>query len=496
MGAIGLLLTVGTLGFTYYKSGQEELHGFGRQLSGSAGSCEDIKKDMPSWENDFGGGLLHMFIMFYVFVALAIVCDDYFCESLEMISENLGLSEDVAGATFMAAGSSAPELFVSFADNVLADPPKSLGVGTIIGSAIFNILIIIALTAALAGQELQLDYRPLARDSAWYTISIMLMIIAIYDKKVNAVESVILVLGYVGYVVYMAYNTEIQARLCPAGSSGDGKAAAFDGAVVVDASDVNFKIDSDESESAENGKAGAGKQGGGENGKEKGKVQAMELEEKKEGASESEDDEDGPYFGSLMLSHVADASIFEKICWAFNYPINLALRVTVPDCSRDRFSSPLGFTTTFFMSIGWIGVLSHFLVESATKFGCIVSMPFPLMGLTIVAAGTSVPDAISSVVVAKSGQGDMAVSNAIGSNVFDILLGLGLPYLLCNIIRGKNPVVETDDLVPSICILYGVLAAVIGILWYSKWRLNPKVGMALFGLYFCYVVYAYVDGLE
>ena len=57
-------------------------------------------------------------------------------------------------------------------------------------------------------------------------------------------------------------------------------------------------------------------------------------------------------------------------------------------------------------------------------------MPFTLMGLTIVAAGTSVPDAISSVVVAKSGEGDMAVSNAIGSNVFDILLGLGLPFLL------------------------------------------------------------------
>ena len=61
-------------------------------------------------------------------------------------------SPDVAGATFMAAGSSAPELFVSFADNVIATETKSIGVGTIIGSAIFNILIIIALTAALAGQ--------------------------------------------------------------------------------------------------------------------------------------------------------------------------------------------------------------------------------------------------------------------------------------------------------------------------------------------------------
>jgi len=51
--------------------------------------------------------------IYYMFWGLAIVCDDYFVASLEEISEALGLSPDVAGATFMAAGSSAPELFTS-----------------------------------------------------------------------------------------------------------------------------------------------------------------------------------------------------------------------------------------------------------------------------------------------------------------------------------------------------------------------------------------------
>ena len=49
----------------------------------------------------------------WLFVAVAIICDDFFVPSLEAISEKLDLSEDVAGATFMAAGSSAPELFTS-----------------------------------------------------------------------------------------------------------------------------------------------------------------------------------------------------------------------------------------------------------------------------------------------------------------------------------------------------------------------------------------------
>lgn len=52
-------------------------------------------------------------ITLYTFLGIAIVTDDYFVPSLEKISDNLNLSEDVAGATFMAAGSSAPELAVA-----------------------------------------------------------------------------------------------------------------------------------------------------------------------------------------------------------------------------------------------------------------------------------------------------------------------------------------------------------------------------------------------
>ena len=52
------------------------------------------------------------------------------------------------------------------------------------------------------------------------------------------------------------------------------------------------------------------------------------------------------------------------------------------------------------------------------------------MGLVVISAGTSVPDALASIFVAKNGQGDMAVSNVLGSNVFNIFLGLGLPWLI------------------------------------------------------------------
>ncbi|CAG0890088.1 unnamed protein product [Darwinula stevensoni] len=63
---------------------------------------------------DSGGIIVHIVVCLYLFVALAIVCDNYFVPSLDAISNSLHLSSDVAGATFMAAGSSGPELASTF----------------------------------------------------------------------------------------------------------------------------------------------------------------------------------------------------------------------------------------------------------------------------------------------------------------------------------------------------------------------------------------------
>ena len=60
-----------------------------------------------------GAVSLYIMGMIYMYVALAIVCDEFFVPSLNIIIDRFGISEDVAGATFMAAGGSAPELFTA-----------------------------------------------------------------------------------------------------------------------------------------------------------------------------------------------------------------------------------------------------------------------------------------------------------------------------------------------------------------------------------------------
>ena len=154
---------------------------------------------------------------------MAIICDDFFVPSLEAISEKLDLSEDVAGATFMAAGSSAPELFTSLlgVTKVRKSPLRDnqevqetdVGVGTIVGSAVFNLLVIVALSAALAGKSLNLDWRPLARDATYYAISIGFLVGFAWDGYITWWEALILTALYVIYVIIMAFNPQLMTFL-------------------------------------------------------------------------------------------------------------------------------------------------------------------------------------------------------------------------------------------------------------------------------------------
>ena len=75
------------------------------------------------------------------------------------------------------------------------------------------------------------------------------------------------------------------------------------------------------------------------------------------------------------------------------------------------------------MSIVWIMVFSYLMVWWATVTGKIVGISDAVMGLTFLAAGTSIPDLITSVIVARKGFGDMAVSSSVGSNIFDVTVG-------------------------------------------------------------------------
>ena len=125
----------------------------------------------------------------------------------------------------------------------------------------------------------------------------------------------------------------------------------------------------------------------------------------------------------------------------------------------------------------------------ATTIGDVFGIEPAVMGLTFLAAGTSIPDLLTSVIVAKQGEGDMAVSSSIGSNIFDVLVGLPLPWLLYTLTHwGEVVTVGADTLFVSLLVLFLMLAAVIITVAANGWRLTKGLGATMFVLYAVFVV--------
>jgi sodium/potassium/calcium exchanger 2 len=155
-----------------------------------------------------GAIVLHCIGLFYMFVAIAIVCDECFVPSLEVITEELNLTPDVAGATFMAAGGSAPEFFTSLF-SALDPAPSLLGTGTIIGSAVFNVLFVIGCCAAVSPTPLELTWFPLARDSTFYAVDLVAIVCVFNDEKVMWWEALVLFILYLLYASFMVKSAAI-----------------------------------------------------------------------------------------------------------------------------------------------------------------------------------------------------------------------------------------------------------------------------------------------
>merc|ERR1719433_2672832 len=116
-------------------------------------------------------------------------------------------------------------------------------------------------------------------------------------------------------------------------------------------------------------------------------------------------------------------------------------------------------------------------------------IPVVIMGFTVLSAGTSIPDLISSVIVAQRGYGDMAVSSSVGSNIFDILFGLPVPWLLYCLFKSKNSfTVKAGDLAISILVLIGMLICVVVTIILSDWKMTKNLGYAMFALYVVFMI--------
>lgn len=673
-----------------------------------------------------GAVLLHIIGVCYMFLSLALVCDEFFVPSLHIISEILHISDDVAGATFMAAGGSAPEFFTSVMGLFLSN--SNVGFGTIVGSAVFNVLFVIGMCVIFSKTILKLTWWPLLRDSIFYIISLALLIMFFADSSIQWWESLSLFGVYIAYVIFMSLNSRIEklvkeklslitrsscvtpltdekpqltiknsfrngplqlvihtldpiaevtaerklkryvsqisaemAKITPISSTmprhssrdsknsrvspilspdhsiGDPEIHPFSpeerlrpysdseiresrlqktamlNRYLIDESnrkselkanctphrvDVLFTLSetrqilqqievnderSNHKNSPNDGAYLSSSTGDIERtlsektvscGTEdsylpKLSTSSLPLTFKRHynsrtdlisknsqktsicspPFSEPNTDNEANQYGSQcsispkqptkgnqdydstpnngrgcsrrssrsscrshhgMSRHCLREAVAQKsaeeekdadeepldlawpssngarVYYIIKAPILFLLVITIPDVRRPKLWKL--FPITFFMSIVWISGLTFFMVWWGEEIGDTLGIPYEVMGLTFLAAGTSIPDLITSVVVARQGHGDMAVSSSIGSNIFDVTVGLPVPWLVASSIDKFRPVsVVSEGLFCSTILLFLMLLAVIITIAANKWRMTRVLGGTMFALYALFI---------
>jgi cation:H+ antiporter len=125
------------------------------------------------------------------------------------------------------------------------------------------------------------------------------------------------------------------------------------------------------------------------------------------------------------------------------------------------------------------------LVESV---GMTITKATTLVGLSIVAVGTSLPEMVTSVVAAKKGENEIAFGNIVGSNIFNILFILGLSGIFTPL--GVNTDVAIDTLILIPITLFAVIFAI------SKEKVSRLEGFVLVCIYMMYLVYIILRALS
>jgi len=620
--AVALLLLLAVFCAYHYAVGSLRLPG--RRFSATDGDVHTQERSLQGIFQDTADPLWYLlwYILgiLYLFLAIAIVCDEFFIPALEVMvdEDHLNMSRDIAGATLMAAGGSAPELFTSIFGTF---EESEVGFGTIVGSAVFNVLFVIGMCSVFSTEVLTLSWWPLIRDCSYYVLGLVVLGVfvgVVSEGIIEWWEALILFAMYFGYVILMAFNVKLYKAITgkdlyteDENSEGGspkqeisfqyphtfraglltfikdkenwqatarlgflyGIAGNFDDvfsridqngdgtidkqemancfkelgttttdneldAIMADIDDdgdnkvsraefkkwylgseefmktrvreVFNKFDTDNSGTIckpefmamlQKVDPSAGGQYKDESATalfdEKDRT-ALSFEEftewyfksllfaQQKKNIQSEEEEDGGL--CAVICPPKGGSIFDYFKWAILFPIVASLSLTIPNATRPHLAK--WCYASFVLSILWIGIYSYFMVGFATVIGDTVGIPDFIMGLTFLAAGTSVPDLLSSVIVARMGEGDMAVSSSIGSNIFDILVGLPFPWLLFTLIKGRNVSILTDGIWINIMILVAMIVLIIGAIHLQGWKLTKMLAYIMFFLYFAFLAQA------
>lgn len=308
-------------------------------------------------------------ILIIIGVAIVLYGADRLTAGASALARRMNIPEIIIGLTIVAAGTSAPEFFVSFMSAVKGTP--DMAVGNAVGSNIFNVLLIVGVTAMVT--PIRVSASTVSKDMPWAIAASVLFLALCFDR---------LSLSLSGCTV-----------------------SRLDGVILL----VFFALFMRQTLRA----ARAGK---------------------------------------------ADAS-----------------------CTRQKKDSVAKNILFFIAGLAMLILGSNIFVDSASSVATSLGVSQGVIGLTIVAGGTSLPELATSVVAARKGNSAIAIGNVIGSNVFNILAILGTTAVVCPM---KMEGITSMDIF--------VMGASMFLLWlfsYTKLTVARWEGAILTSLFTIYMIY-------
>lgn len=254
-------------------------------------------------------------VLIVVGIVLVLWGADRLTDGAVTVAQRLSIPEMVIGITIVGLGTSMPELCISLVSALKGT--SDLAVGNVVGSNIFNTLLIVGVAAMVA--PITILRSTVWKDMPWSMLAGVLLAMLCLDGRVSRLDALLL---FAIFIVFMGY-TLYQAK--------------------------------------------------------KGKAETSET--------------------SAEESH----------------------------SSR----TPLAAAGLIVLGLACLVVGSNVFVDAATRVARSLNVSDAVIGLTIVAGGTSLPELATSVVAARKGQSAIAIGNVIGSNVFNVLLIIGLTGLIC-----------------------------------------------------------------
>lgn len=302
------------------------------------------------------------YLLLIIGFALLIKGADFFVEGSSSLAKILKVPSVIIGLTIVAMGTSAPEASVSI--NAALSGNNEIAISNVIGSNIFNGLVVVGICAFIAGFKTNLEI--LKRDMPVNIVITAILILMLIDGKLNRLEGIILLLGMIVYLICMVISA-LKNR--------------------------------------ENGEP----------------------------------------------------------CKVLSLPVSV-----------------------LYIIGGLIAVIfgGNLVVDKA----CIIAANFGVsqnfIGLTIVAIGTSLPELVTSIVATRKGDSGLALGNAIGSNIFNILFILGMSAAISPLNVLNESIID--------CIILLVSGIVLFIFAFTKKTMNRWEGAACVLLYAAYTVYLFI----